>query len=493
MDPELLEKLVTEDELIKAFDGKVLDDILKTSNAYNKPFEDLCPENTIALEAQIERIEQSSPGFEDLEPSENTAKPNDARAHIGKSNSEGAQIRKSTTGLDKFYKRDNEWLKTAIWENRFIFLNKAIVEHVVKEFNERVEFGENYGKKPAAKPTVKHPYKNRSSKKSTKVNTVEEEEDRLMTPPRKKKTKTSDEFLTPMEEEGMETEWMRVYDGERFTKLTIKRAPVGTRWAFMFQNSNDSETDDYRGERVIVEKTRKNQVDIWTENMSDVIYPTTLQDFLRQIDFKQMVSSEDRDYEFAKRCVRDRIMSSVRHDNEKLQVSPTRAKLRGEAFVHMRRQAEKMMKYAYQKRGPINVGDCVKVPIPAVDQSRFDGTVLIGVVVRVTTGGRLQIACKAGVLDHNFCSSHVSRLEGVKNNQRLNELEDAFKDYQGLPKVSVRQAARYVSQTGGQGIARCSCPKGDCSTARCPCVRVEVKCTNKCKCNCARCKNRETE
>ena len=100
MDPEFLDKLVTEDQLMKAFDGKVLDDILKSSKAYNKPFEDLTPENTIALEAQIERIEQSSPGFEDLEPSENTAQPNDARAHIGKSNSEGAQIRKSTTPED---------------------------------------------------------------------------------------------------------------------------------------------------------------------------------------------------------------------------------------------------------------------------------------------------------------------------------------------------------------------------------------------------------
>ena len=322
MDPEFLKKLVTEDELIKAFDGKVLDDILKTSNAYNKPFEDLCPENTIALEAQIERIEQSSPGFEDLEPSENTAQPNGARAHIGKSNSEGAQIRKSTTPedvietmssdssdessldedverhllffdhrfprkllehppnqeewesmiakdcaagkwkwiqdcskpiycsdqvqtlewpltikigdmipllyqgtdvdnfadraiylartseqywsrlnynkephpkftpYDALHRRDNKWLKTQIFESRFVFPTKAIVGHVVKEFNERVEFGENYGKNPAAKPTVKNPYKKRSSKKSTKVNTVEEEEDRLMTPPRKKKSKT---------------------------------------------------------------------------------------------------------------------------------------------------------------------------------------------------------------------------------------------------------------------------------------------------------------
>ena len=44
-----------------------------------------------------------------------------------------------------------------------------------------------------------------------------------------------------------------------------------------------------------------------------------------------------------------------------------------------------------------------------------------------------------------------------------------------------------------ESLYGCSCPKGDYSTKRCPCARVEVKCTNKCKCICSRCKNRETE
>ena len=133
----------------------------------------------------------------------------------------------------------------------------------------------------------------------------------------------------------------------------------------MFGGSDEID-DAYRGERVIVQRTQRNLIDIYAENMRDVIFSTTLQDFLNQID-KQMFSPEDSDYEFAKTCVQDRINQSVTRDNEKVQVSPTRAKLRGEAFVHMRRQAHKMMKYAYQKRGPINVGDCVKIPIPTVD------------------------------------------------------------------------------------------------------------------------------
>ncbi len=78
----------------------------------------------------------------------------------------------------------------------------------------------------------------------------------------------------------------------------------------------------------------------------------------------------------------------------------------------------------------------------------------------------------------------------MSNNHEVNLLENVYQCHQGLPKVSVRHAAKYVSQTGGQGIQRCKC-KGDCSTNRCKCKKNEVKCGNKCKCNASCCKNRE--
>ena len=165
--------------------------------------------------------------------------------------------------------------------------------------------------------------------------------------------------------------------------------------------------------------------------------------------------------------------------------------LRAEAFDGMRRQAAKMIKYTAKKHPVAGVGDCVKLPLKWMDKSRLDGGYIVGVVVEVTIGGRLRVACKAGVIDHCFCRSQLTRLEGVSNNRKLHFLERAYNEYQGLPKVAMRHAARWVSQTGGQGIKRCGC-KGKCDTKRCKCRKYGVKCGNHCKCSADKCCNRES-
>ena len=149
-----------------------------------------------------------------------------------------------------------------------------------------------------------------------------------------------------------------------------------------------------------------------------------------------------------------------------------------------------MMRYAGKKEPACHLGDCVQDPLKWMDTSRLDGGYLVGVVVRVTVGGKLQIACKAGVIDHCFCPSHITKLNGVSNDRKLNQLEEVFHEYEGLPKINMRHAARYVSQTGGQGIQRCKC-MGDCSTNRCKCRKNSVKCGNHCKCKIDKCCNRE--
>ena len=197
------------------------------------------------------------------------------------------------------------------------------------------------------------------------------------------------------------------------------------------------------------------------------------------------------DYIAAQNSVRERVDASFEADNIRLHVSPNRAMLRGKAFAGQRRQAVKMMKQTANKRAIPIVGDCVQVPLKWMDQSRFDGNYVLGVVVEVTAGGFLRIATKAGVLKNCFSPSHVNRLDGVSNNRVINGLDGVFREWEGIPRVTVQKAATFVSKSGGQGYSRCGCQVGKCDTNRCKCFRTTVKCTSKCKCNVNKYCNRE--
>ena len=76
--------------------------------------------------------------------------------------------------------------------------------------------------------------------------------------------------------------------------------------------------------------------------------------------------------------------------------------LREKAFAGLQHQAVKMMKYTANNRAIPCLGNCVQVPFAWMDQARFDGNYVLGVVVQVTTGGNLGIATKAGVLKDCF-------------------------------------------------------------------------------------------
>ena len=215
--------------------------------------------------------------------------------------------------------------------------------------------------------------------------------------------------------------------------------------------------------------------------------------FLEWLKDRFMKSPSEEDYIAAENSVRERVDASFQADNIRLHVSPNRAILREKAFAAMRRQAVKMMKQTANKRAIPIMDNCVQVPLKWMDQSRFDGNYVLGVVVEVTTGFFLRIATKAGVLKDCFSPSHVNRLDGVSNNRVINGLDGVFREWEGIPRVTVQKAARFVSKSGGQGYSRCGCQVGKCDSKRCKCFRTTVKCTSKCKCNVNKCCNREQQ
>ena len=68
----------------------------------------------------------------------------------------------------------------------------------------------------------------------------------------------------------------------------------------------------------------------------------------------------------------------------------------------------------------------------------------------VTKSGKFRLACKVGVMKTLYS---MNRISVVKNGTKeLLGLEDAFKEWKGMSKISEREAARRTSNSGGQGF-----------------------------------------
>jgi hypothetical protein len=102
----------------------------------------------------------------------------------------------------------------------------------------------------------------------------------------------------------------------------------------------------------------------------------------------------------------------------------------------------------------------VLVMLYRVDQTKVDGKSLTAVIVEILQRGTLRCVCKNGVLKNTYAQHTVALLPGPSNNRSLCGLEEAFHEWQGLPKISEREVARYVSAVSGQGYnVLCSCSK----------------------------------
>ncbi len=103
-----------------------------------------------------------------------------------------------------------------------------------------------------------------------------------------------------------------------------------------------------------------------------------------------------------------------------------------------------------------------------------------------------KTTCKVGVkqrLLHRAYVYHSRRVvPKASNNHKVMDLEDAFKDWEGLPKITEREAAYLVSFVGGQGMIKCNC-ECDCSPNSCACKKAGRICSSCCHRNSKCCKN----
>ena len=178
-------------------------------------------------------------------------------------------------------------------------------------------------------------------------------------------------------------------------------------------------------------------------------------------------------------------------DTEKQDVSPNRKSLREKATENVQKKAESVTKKALKKSptSSLKLGDVVLVPLSDVDCTKVDGKTLAGVIVTINKDkSTCTVAVKEGLL-HRAYAFHALRVVPIaSNNRKAIDLEDANLHWHGLPKITEREAARFVSSVGGQGMVKCNC-KGDCITNSCACKKAGRICSSCCHRNSKCCKN----
>ena len=302
-------------------------------------------------------------------------------------------------------------------------------------------------------------------------------------------------------------EYDKSSSGSRWLELVNERAPrpptnedmvkacIGDEFACVTNLDQKSMMDKSQWRRCVLRKVKKDLWEVLDESATEL-----LKEVPDIVGEDEGVSKEwGLWYVFPSEDESNAALAAVKKSSDyeandlRLQVSPNRAMLRWESFEGQRKQAKIMQKRAQGADGQFTVGDVVQIGLHWVDQTKVDGKNLTAVIVEVLEGGNLRCACKNGVLKNTYAPHTVSMLPGPSNNRLLCGLESAFEEWQGLPKVTEREAARVVSAVGGQGFnIVCHC-QGTCDTNRCSCKKAGVLCNSKCHAGNVKCLNSSEE
>ncbi len=139
------------------------------------------------------------------------------------------------------------------------------------------------------------------------------------------------------------------------------------------------------------------------------------------------------------------------------------------ATENVQKKAELVTKRVLSKSptSSLKLGDVVLVPLNDVNCTKVDGQTLAGVIVTINKDkSTCKVAVKQGLLHRAYVFHALRAVPIASNNRKVMELEDVYVHWQGLPKITEREAAHFVSSVGGQGMIKCNC-KGDCITNSC--------------------------
>jgi hypothetical protein len=95
------------------------------------------------------------------------------------------------------------------------------------------------------------------------------------------------------------------------------------------------------------------------------------------------------------------------------------------------------------------MGDVVLIPLDNVDCTKVDGANLAGVIVSMNKDkSTCRVAVKQGLLHQAYVSHCLKPVPETSNNLDVMDLQDAYENWTLLPKITEREAARYISSWG---------------------------------------------
>ncbi len=229
-------------------------------------------------------------------------------------------------------------------------------------------------------------------------------------------------------------------------------------------------TDPWR--RVIIRKVCKNLWEVLDEFGKSVLDNVTQHGEKGIVDRWGAWYRHPNLREYKHAILTDKCCKSATEDRElHLREYPKRKHLHNSAYDSMTQQGQAMKKKAQNKTkiASFDLGSIVQVPLHDVDTTKADGKNLTLVVVEVVTKDdtscpMYHLACRAGVLDTLYHSSHMTTIESTSD---ILGLENVIEEWTGLPRIRERKAAALLSMVGDQGKhIGCRCKRGTCLTKR---------------------------
>jgi hypothetical protein len=292
--------------------------------------------------------------------------------------------------------------------------------------------------------------------------------------------------------------WMELYnerDGpDRPVSLPeIQQAKLRAMFPIIYNTNNKDITDDDNWAPCILFKVRKDQYEVL-----DVNGDIKLDEDIEWEGDDGLSTTWTMYHKYPSTTFVDSFRTRLEmaaEETEAHAVSPRRHDLRNRA-------AENMTKKAYSIRSKLLIkspqklikkGDVVLVPLDDVDRTKVDGGNLSGVVVSVNKlNSNCRVAVAQGLLHRAYAYHALKLLPKASNDIDLNNLRDAYENYRSLPRLTEREAARFVSSVGGQGIVHCNC-RSDCTKNTCSCKKANRLCSSRCHRNNNKCKNKHDD
>jgi hypothetical protein len=310
---------------------------------------------------------------------------------------------------------------------------------------------------------------------------VDHEDEEPITTPNKGKTgDNTNRWLELIEERG----------DNRLQLEEIVRARVNTVFPIIYCTNNKDIHDIANWAPCIMRKVRSEQYELLALNEHDKVD--------EDLDWKGddgLSTSWSLYYKYPHKEFLDAYRENLKLatiDMDAHEVSPHRNSLRKKAAENVQKRADETRK-AVLERNPtlvFKLGDIVMVPLDDVDRTKVDGANLIGVVVTINKlNATCRVAVKQGILKRAYAYHVIKPVPAASNNLDAMDLREAYEGWRSLPRLTEREAARYISSVGGQGMLHCNC-KGTCTTGKCTCKAAGRLCSSRCHKNSKTCKNK---